>query len=245
MTDFKNKVIIVTGASQGIGKELVYTLANEGAQVVAYARNMDKLTAICNDIVSKGQKAYPIKLDLLSEESIKGAVKKTLELFGTIDFLINDAGRMDLYSVEKTSTELFDEIMGVNIRGVFLLTKEVLPVMLKNNTGKIVNIGSTAGRRGYPEQSAYCASKHALVGFTKSLSLELRKTGVSVCIVAPGGVLTDMSKNLMASRGDTGKDDEWMTVKDVADGVMYVLNQSGAVFTDELVLRRSASEPWR
>lgn len=241
----KDKVVIVTGASQGIGRNIAETLAEKGAKVVLCARNLDKLIEISNSLVSKGFSAYPIKLDLKSEESIKGCVKKVLELYGTVDYLINNAGRMDLYSVENTSTELFDEIMSVNIRGVFLMTREVLPTMKKNNFGKIINIGSTAGRRGYPEQSAYVASKHALVGFTKCLSLELRHSGVSTCIVAPGGVLTDMSKNLMASRGDTGKDSEWISVEEITEGVLYILSQKGAAFTDELVLRRYESEPWR
>ena len=173
--DFTNKVVIVTGAGRGIGKEIAIKLAKANAQVVACGRNMDNLINLCNALEKEGKKAYPIKIDMESEESIKGAVAKTVEKFGTIDFLVNNAGRMDLCPVVDMSAELFDSIMNVNIRGIFILTREVLPYMIKNNTGKIVNIGSTSGRRGYPEQAAYCASKHALVGFTKCLAYEVKK----------------------------------------------------------------------
>lgn len=244
MTDIKNKVAVITGANRGIGKEIALSLAKEGAKTALLARDLDLLTETANEIETLGGTAYPIKCDLTDEESIKGAVKKVLDVYGTADFLINNAGRMELSPVHKTSTEIFDSIISINLRGVFLLTKEVLPIMLEKNYGKIVNIGSTAGRRGYPEQSAYCASKHALVGFTKALSLELRKTGVSTCIVAPGGVLTDMSKKLMTSRGDTDYS-AWITPEQIAEGVMFVLHQDGAAFTDELVIRRYESEPWR
>ena len=244
MTDFNGKTVIITGGSKGIGKELVYTLAKTGAQVVACARNIDKLIEICNDLTSQGFKAYPLKLDLEDEDSIKGAVKKTVSLFGGVDILINNAGVQKLSPVAEMSTEDFDNVMNVNMRGIFIMTREVLPYMKAKKWGKIVNIGSLSGRRGYPEQSAYCASKHALVGFTKCLAYEVKDDNIGVCIVAPGGVLTDMSKDLRISRGDNNED-AWLTPKQVVEGVMFVLNQEGASFTDELVLRRFASEPWR
>ena len=244
MSIFENKVALVTGANRGIGREISLALAEKGVKIAACGRNRELLEKVCGEIREMGGEACAFELDLTQEESVKNCVKCAFDTFGRIDFLINNAGRMELYPVHKTPTEIFDDIIGVNLRGVFLMVKEVLPFMLEKNKGKIINIGSTAGRRGYPEQSAYCASKHALVGFTKSLSLELRKTGVSVSIVAPGGVLTDMSKKLMASRGDFNED-AWITPKQIAEGVMYILSQEGAVFTDELVLRRYESEPWR
>lgn len=244
MTDLKNKVAIVTGASRGIGREISIKLAEEGAKVALFARDETALNEVSEYIRSKGGTCISVICELTDETSIKEAVKTVKDTFGTIDCLVNNAGRMELYPVHKTPTEIFDSIIGINLRGVFLLTREVLPVMLEKNFGKIVNIGSTAGRRGYPEQSAYCASKHALVGFTKALSLELRKTKVSTCIVAPGGVLTDMSKKLMASRGDFNEE-AWITPQQITDGVMFVLHQDGAAFTDELVIRRFESEPWR
>lgn len=244
MTDLKNKVAIVTGASRGIGREISIRLAEEGAKVALLARDETALHKVRTEIETNGGTAIEVKCELTDETSVKNAVRTVKEAFGTVDYLVNNAGRMELCPVHKTPTEIFDSIIGINLRGVFLLTREVLPVMLEKNFGKIVNIGSTAGRRGYPEQSAYCASKHALVGFTKALSLELRKTKVSTCIVAPGGVLTDMSKKLMASRGDFNEE-AWITPAQIADGVMFVLHQEGAAFTDELVIRRFESEPWR
>jgi len=243
--NLKDKVVLLTGASKGIGKDLAYTLAKEGAKVVACARNIDTLIDICNDITSLGFFAYPMKLDLQDEESIVQVVKKTKELYGQIDILINNAGLLALSEVSKMSTKVFDDIMSINVRGVFLMCREVLDSMIASKSGRIINIGSMAGRRGYPEQSAYCASKHALVGFTKSLALEVKKHNIRVSIVSPGGVLTDMSKDLRETRGEAGDNPNWMTVEEVCNGVMYLLSQNGAAFTDELVLRRFESEPWR
>ena len=144
-----------------------------------------------------------------------------------------------------TSTEVWDDLMDTNIRGVFLTCREVLPGMMERKSGRIINVGSTAGRRGYVEQGAYCASKHALVGLSKVLAIETRSYGIRVQMLSPGGVLTGLSSELRADRGESEDSPEWMTTEEIARAAMYLATQDGAAFTDELILRRYASEPWR
>ena len=245
MGNLSGKVTFITGAGRGIGKAISELFAAEGAIIAAAARSEDEINTVCSKIKSRGGSAMPIVMDLQSEESIISAVSKAQSELGPIDILINNAAILTLSSIAETSTQAWDDIMSTNMRGLFITCREVLPAMMERKTGRIINIGSLAGRRGYPEQGAYCTSKHALVGFTKVLALETQSHGIRVNMLSPGGVLTDLSKNLRASRGESEDSPEWMTSEEVAQAALYLCNQIGAAVTDELVLRRHASGPWR
>ncbi|MGQ9454451.1 MAG: SDR family NAD(P)-dependent oxidoreductase [Armatimonadota bacterium] len=245
MGPLEKQVALITGASRGIGRAIATTLANEGAYVAAAARDMAALDQLCQEITNNGGTAIPVHLDLRSEASVKQAVDHVSLNLGPIDILVNNAGIMTLKKITDTSTEVWDEIMDTNVRGVFLMCREILPEMIKRRKGRIINIGSLAGRRGYDSQGAYCASKHALVGLSKVLALETQEFGIRVHMVSPGGVLTDLSKELRLSRGEPEDSSEWMTPEEVARAVLYLCTQDGAAVTDELCLRRFASEPWR
>jgi 3-oxoacyl-[acyl-carrier protein] reductase len=245
MGKLDGQVVLVTGAGKGIGKAIVELFAAEGALIGACGRNMASLDAVCSDVVSAGGKAVPIKLELQSAESIEAAAAECVAELGPIDILINNAGIIALDKLNDTSAEVWDEIMSTNVRGPFLMCKAVVPSMMERHTGRIINVGSMAGRRGYPEQGAYCASKHALVGYSKVLALETQKFGIRVHMLSPGGVLTELSRDLREFRGETEDSPEWMTAQECAEAAMYLCTQTGAAFTDELVLRRFASEPWR
>lgn len=239
------KITFITGASKGIGRAISKTFAKEGACIAAAARSINELQALADEIKSEGGVCIPIKLDLKSEESVKNAVKKAQSELGPIDILINNAGMIALNKIYETSTETWDNVMSTNVRGTFLTCREVLPGMIERKCGRIINVGSTAGRRGYDEQGAYCTSKHALVGLSKVLAIETRKYGIRVQMLSPGGVLTGLSSNLRASRGESEDSPEWMTTDEIAKAALYLCTQDGAAMTDEIVLRRYASEPWR
>ncbi len=239
------KVALVTGAGRGIGKAIVEAFALEGAAVAACARSEGEIERLCSSIASKGGRAVPVVMDVRSEDSIKRSVAEIRESLGPIDVLVNNAGVLALSRVFETTTAAWDELMSTNVRGVFLLCREVVPEMVERRSGRVINIGSAAGRRGYAEQGAYCASKHALAGFTKVLSIETQGSGVRVHLLSPGGVLTGLSSELRASRGESEDSPEWMTCEEVAQAALYLCTQSGAAMTDELVLRRYAAEPWR
>ncbi len=239
------QVVLITGAGRGIGKAIAELFAREGAYIAACQRTESEINELCYDIKASGGKALSIGLDMRFEESIKNAVAKTINEFGKIDILINNAAIIALRRIEDTPTDLWDDVFDTNIRGVFLMCREVLPYMCKRRAGRIINVGSTAGRRGYVEQGAYCASKHALIGLSKVLSIETQEYGIRVNVLSPGGVLTELSRDLRASRGEADDSPEWMTPHEIAQAALYLCSQNGAAFTDELILRRYASEPWR
>ena len=239
------QVAFITGASRGIGREMVLALSREGARVAAAARSAGRIGELCAQIESKGGTALPVAMDLRREESVKAAVAKAQSELGPIDILINNAAIIALVKIDDTSTQTWDDLMSTNVRGAFLTCREVLPQMKARGSGRIINVGSTAGRRGYAEQGAYCASKHALAGLSKVLSIETQEYGIRVHMLSPGGVLTGLSHELRASRGEREDSPEWMTPEEIARAALYLCTQNGAAMTDELILRRYASEPWR
>ncbi|MFQ3548264.1 MAG: SDR family oxidoreductase [Armatimonadota bacterium] len=245
MSCVRDKTVLITGASKGIGKAIAELFAENGGKISACARSIDNLTELCNKINSNGGNAVPIFMDLEDEESIKSAVKKTKKEFGKIDILINNAAVFALSKISEMDTATWDKVMNINLKGLFITCREVLPDMMVRKEGRIINIGSMAGRRGYEEQGAYCAGKHALVGFSKVLAIETQKYNIKVNLLSPGGVLTELSSGLRAARGEKEDSPEWMTAEEVAEAALYLCSQTGAAFTDELVLRRFASEPWR
>lgn len=236
---------LVTGAGRGIGRAMVEAFAREGASVAAAARTKNEIEQVCAEVGAKGAKAVAVQMDLRSEQSIKGAVEKTRRDLGRIDILVNNAGVIALRQLVDTPTDVWDDLMSTNVRGVFLLCREVLPEMIERRSGRIINVGSAAGRRGYREQGAYCTSKHALAGLTKVLAAETQQYGIRIHLLSPGGVLTGLSSELRASRGEAEDSPEWMTSEEVAEAALYLCSQTGAAFTDELMLRRYAAEPWR
>lgn len=245
MRQLEGQVALITGASKGIGREIAMAFAGEGAKIAAAARSLPLLEELCEEIRAAGGTAIAIEMDLTSEESIKKAVVETQSKLGAIDILVNNAAIITLNKIIDTPTYVWDDVMSINVRGLFITCREVLPQMMERKSGKIINIGSMAGRRGYPEQGAYCTSKHALVGLSKVIALETAKHGIRVHMLSPGGVLTGLSSELRASRGESEVSPDWMTAEEVAKAALYLATQNGAAMTDELVLRRFASEPWR
>jgi 3-oxoacyl-[acyl-carrier protein] reductase len=238
------KVALITGAGRGIGLAIAEKFAAEGAKVALVARHSDQLNSAMKKISNAGGKSCAIPADITDESQVIRMIQNTESELGQIDILVNNAGTMTLRPIVDTSVEEWNKIMDTNLLGVFLCSKYVLPSMMERKTGRIINIGSMAGRRGYPAQGAYCCSKHGLYGFSKVLAIECQQYGIKVNMVSPGGVLTELSKSLLKSRGES-QSSEWMTADEVANGVLYIATQEGAAMTDELVLRRGMSEPWR
>jgi 3-oxoacyl-[acyl-carrier protein] reductase len=219
-------------------------MAAAGAWVAVTSRTCKEIDQVAKQISDSGGKAVAVQADLKSENDIKRLVTETESTLGPIDILINNAGALKLAPITDTSTEMWDELLSVNLRAVFLTCREVLPGMIKRRTGRIINVGSMAGRRGYEEQGAYCASKHGLIGLSKAMAIETQKYGIRVHVLAPGGVMTELSRNLRESRG--GADEtKWMSPEEVATAILYLCAQTGPAITDELTLRRYESEPWR
>jgi 3-oxoacyl-[acyl-carrier protein] reductase len=191
--NLKNQVVIVTGAGKGIGKAIALALASAGATVVVSARTKADVDGVAKEISSAGGTATSIKADVGIEEDVQGLVSTTLEKFQRIDILVNNAGIGHFASVANMKTEEFDAMWQTNVRGVFLCTRAVLPTMTKQNCGDIINIASLAGKNSFKEGAGYSATKWALIGFGRSLMLEVRASNIRVITLCPGSVDTSFS----------------------------------------------------
>ncbi|MGD0890241.1 MAG: 3-oxoacyl-[acyl-carrier-protein] reductase [Terracidiphilus sp.] len=193
MASLQGRIALVTGASQGIGRACAVELARAGATVVLAARNETKLAEAVAEIEAGGGQAAAIPLDVASEESIKSGAKAVLERFGKIEILVNNAGitRDGLAMAMKRAD--WDDVLGTNLTGAFLLTQALLRPMLKNRWGRIINISSVVGRTGQAGQVNYAASKAGLIGLTRSLAREVASRGITVNAVAPGYIETAMT----------------------------------------------------
>ena len=189
----QGRIALVTGASQGIGRACALELARAGATVVLAARNESKLAEAVAEIETAGGQAAVCALDVASEDSIKTSAKAIVERFGKVEILVNNAGitRDGLMMAMKRAD--WDDVLGTNLTGAFLLTQALLRPMLKNRWGRIINISSVVGRTGQAGQVNYAASKAGLIGLTRSLAREVASRGITVNAVAPGYIETPMT----------------------------------------------------
>lgn len=232
----KNKVCILTGAGGGIGSAIAEALFAHGVKLVLSGRNEEKLKKTAD-----GRECLILPGDICDDKYIKEITEKTVSAYGGIDYLINNAGVAQSKPFEEISVKEYDTIMNTNARAPFFLCQAALPYLMKSDSGTIINIASVTAHKGYPLQSVYSASKHALLGFSKSLSKEYYKKGVRVHAISPGAVFTDMVK---ISRPDlTGEG--MLLPEDIAETVLYILKmRSTASVTDEIQLHRETKEPF-
>ncbi len=193
MSALQGKIALVTGASQGIGRACALELAKAGATVVLAARNETKLAEVASEITAAGGQAAAFALDVASEDSIKSGAKAILDRYGKVEILVNNAGiTRDGLMMRMKRTD-WDDVLGTNLTGAFLLTQALLPAMLRNRWGRIINITSVVGRTGQAGQVNYAASKAGIIGFTRSLAREVASRNVTVNAVAPGYIETPMT----------------------------------------------------
>lgn len=216
--DFAGQVIWITGASSGIGEELVCEFAARGAKIVLSARNEVELARVRDRAISDG--ADPgdlllLPLDVIDYPAMPVAVKAVLDHFGRIDMLINNAGISQRSFCLDTELSVYRTMLEVNVLGQIALTKEVLPVMVRQGSGRMVITASLAGKLGAPLRTGYCAAKHAVMGFFDALRCEVAHQGVRVSTVTPGFIRTRISANALTGSGTaTGAMDD-----DIADGM--------------------------
>ena len=236
----EGKVAIVTGASRGIGRAVSVALAQEAATVVLAARSIQELQRTADMVSQAGGKSQTVVTELADEGSIKNLVKVTGEKYGRLDILVNNAGVTHSAKLEDTLTEDWEHCLRVNARAPFILCREAMPLLKESKAAHIINIASVVGVKGYPLQSAYTASKHALRGMTISLAEELRGSNIRVHVLCPGGVDTDMVDRV---RPDIAKD-ELINPEEIAELVLYLVTHKGNAVVDELRIRRATSSPW-
>ena len=191
-----NRIALITGASRGIGRACALALSADGAKVVLAARQVDKLEEVAGEIRAAGGEAFVTTIDLASPESIKEAFAKAAKECGRIDILVNNAGLTRDGLAMRMKRDDWDAVIQTNLSGSFFCIQQVLPGMVKERWGRIVNITSVVGESGNPGQANYVASKAGLIGLTKSLAQELGSRNITVNAVAPGFIETDMTASL-------------------------------------------------
>jgi NADP-dependent 3-hydroxy acid dehydrogenase YdfG len=184
------RVAFVTGASSGLGRATALALARAGASVALVARGASDLATVADELRANGGAALPIACDLADADALADAVRRTRDELGPLGVLVNAAGTDAPAPVSELSVEAWDRVLAVNLRAVFVLSRLAVPHMVQAGHGTIVNVSSVAGKRGWANASAYCASKFALTGFTQALGAEVRPHGVRACVVYPGAMAT-------------------------------------------------------
>jgi len=191
------KIALVTGASRGIGREIALELAREGANVaINYAGSEAKALEVAEEIKAMGREAITIQADVSNSESVESMVKQTIESFGRLDILVNNAGITKDNLMMRMKEADWDDVININLKGVFLCTKAVTRQMMKQRSGRIINISSIVGVSGNAGQANYVAAKSGVIGLTKTTAKELATRGITVNAIAPGFITTDMTDKL-------------------------------------------------
>ena len=195
----KDKVAIITGGGTGIGKAISLAFANEGAAVVVAARNPSRLEEVAKDIKSRGGKAKAIQTDISNHEQIKRMVAQTIDEFGQIDVLVNNAAAMYPNNADVVDMNLdnWHNTLKVNLTGTMLCSRGVLKYMIPRRSGNIINVSSVAGLSGHPTESPYCVSKWGIIGFTEVLAIEAGKHSIRVNCISPGASRSKEFENIV------------------------------------------------
>ncbi|HUC93229.1 MAG TPA: 3-ketoacyl-ACP reductase [Paenibacillus sp.] len=223
-----NKTAIVTGGGKGIGKATAAALAREGVHLGLIARSGADLKAVQEQLSGEfGVRVHAAEADITSQGEVGKAVEALIGRLGSVDILVNNAGTATFGTLLEMDPAEWERIIQVNLMGTYYVTRAVLPTMLEQNAGSIVNVASTAGERGFARGSAYCASKFAVLGMTEALMQEVRKSNIRVTALSPSTVNTELAANAGLPIGD---EDRMMQPEDVAELILAGLKLPPRVF---------------
>lgn len=230
-TNQTQRTALVTGSTRGIGKETTLLLLKKGLNVIISSRSQDSVDNVIEEILdkfpSKKENILGLKCDVSKHSEVKTLVDVSVKRFRRIDVLVNNAGIVYFKSIMDTTEEEWDKTIDTNLKGVFLFTKEVLPYMIENKSGIIINVSSGAGKYGFPNLSAYCASKFGLIGLTESVAKEVTDYNVKIMAICPGGVDTKMIKDIVKV-GYNASNRNLIKPEEVANKIYdMIFNQNG------------------
>ena len=212
-----DRLALITGGGRGIGRAIALSFAQEGASVVVAARSLDQIERVASEIRAAGANALPIACDVADGASVQQMFSQVREKLGRgPDIMVNNAGIAESATLDKTSDELWQRLIGVNLSGTFFCMRAALPEMIARGWGRIINVASIAGKTGAPYIAAYSASKHGVLGLTRSVALEVASKGITVNAICPGYVDTEMTsraiENITAKTGKSA-DDAFAAIK--------------------------------
>jgi NADP-dependent 3-hydroxy acid dehydrogenase YdfG len=240
MTNINGKVALITGASSGIGAATALALSAVGVKVGIAARRTDRLEALKADITATGGEALVIDMDVVDPTSVEAGVKKLVDAYGAIDILFNNAGLMPLSDIDQFKTCEWHRMVDVNVKGLLNTTAAVLPQMIKQHSGHIVNTSSIAGRKVFKGLSVYCATKHAVTAFSDGLRMEVgQKHNIRVTCIQPGAVATELYDQITdpgyrQQMDDLAKQMTFLQGTDVAETILFAAQAPTHVNVAEL-----------
>ncbi|MCQ5131269.1 SDR family oxidoreductase [Butyricicoccus faecihominis] len=246
----KDQVAVVTGGGAGIGRAICMALGAHGAKVLVADMALQNAEETASMICAAGGQATAVQVDVTNAADAQAMIDKAVRLFGRVDLLYNNAGICTVSEIEKMPEDWWDKIFAVNCKGVFLCSKAAIPQMKKQGGGRIINTASQAGKGAIPKQVHYCATKAAVIGYTRALAMELKDTGIRVNCFCPGSVMSDMTlreaqavyeldgiepeQSLKAWQADIPLG-RWVTPEDVADIAVFLASDYAAYMTGQAV----------
>jgi 3-oxoacyl-[acyl-carrier protein] reductase len=239
MFSLKDKVAVVTGASQGIGRETALALAGAGAKVAAAARNEEKLAALVSEISAAGGTALAVKMDVADSEQVKAGFKRVVEKFGRLDILVNNAAITRDGLAVRMKVEDWESVLRTNLTGAHLCIQQALPTMMRARAGRIINLASVVAQMGNAGQANYVAAKAGLIGLTKAIAIEIASRNITVNAVAPGFIETPMTdmladkvKEELKTRIPLGR---MGSARDVAAAIVFLASDEAGYITGHVL----------
>jgi 3-oxoacyl-[acyl-carrier protein] reductase len=239
MFSLKNKVALITGASQGIGRETALALAQAGAKVAVAARTEEKLRSLADELIAEGHEAVAIKMDVADAEQVKAGFKQVLERFGRLDILVNNAAVTRDGLALRMKHEDWEAVLRTNLTGAHFCIQQALPPMMKARAGRIINISSVVAQSGNAGQANYVAAKAGLIGLTKAIAVEIASRNITVNAVAPGfietpmtDVLPDKVKEELKTRIPLGR---MGSARDVAAAIVFLASDEAGYITGHVL----------
>jgi 3-oxoacyl-[acyl-carrier protein] reductase len=237
--DLSGQVALVTGASRGIGRSIALVLGRSGATVACVARNVEKLQAVADEIAAAGGKASVHQCDVTDATAAQATVDAVCAAHGRLDVMVNNAGITKDTLLPIMSDDDWDQVIAANLRSVFLFSRAAAKVMMRQRSGRIINMSSVSGLVGNPGQSNYSASKAGIIGFTQTVARELAKRKVTVNAICPGFIATEMAEALGPAIIDEAKKRipaaRLGEADEIADAVLYLASDSGAYITGQVL----------
>lgn len=231
-----DRTVLITGASSGIGWAAAFAFAQQGANIVVTARREQRLQDLTGHLNRAGARALYVAGDAAEEATAKACVDLAVERFGHLDILINNAGLGNYKNLIDTSAAEYDELMNSNVRSGFVFSRYAVPVMLQQKSGQILFISSVAGLQGAAGESVYSATKFAQIGFAQSLDAELRKHGIKVGTICPGGVKSEFAVGRGRTEGGV-QSSRMMDPREVADAIVFACMQPANVRIPQMIVR--------